>query len=126
MPKIKNVLLADGLQANLVSISQLGDSEIEVRFNQSMCQVLDDEGSCVMHGKRLSSNCYLLILNNAATKITNLLTKTEELILWHKKTGYMNLKNLIKISNNELLRGFPKSRENQNLCVENARLGSKS
>lgn len=86
LPKINNVLLGDGLLANLLSISQLCDSDLKVKFSHNAYIVFDDEGSCVMIRNRSSNNCYLLKPNAATTMVTCFLTKVEELMLWNKKT----------------------------------------
>ncbi|XP_024019486.1 uncharacterized protein LOC112091030 [Morus notabilis] len=56
LPKLKNVLLVEGLKANLISISQLCDQELFVSFSKNKCRVLDEEENCVMEGSRSSDN----------------------------------------------------------------------
>ncbi|XP_012841324.1 PREDICTED: uncharacterized protein LOC105961635 [Erythranthe guttata] len=61
LPKLKNVLLVEGLTSNLISISQLCDQDLEVRFNKFACRVLDKDENCVIQGTRSSDNCYILV-----------------------------------------------------------------
>ncbi|XP_012837630.1 PREDICTED: uncharacterized protein LOC105958166 [Erythranthe guttata] len=61
LPKLKNVLLVEGLTSNLISISQLCDQDLEVRFNKFACRVLDKDENCVIQGTRSSDNCYVLV-----------------------------------------------------------------
>ena len=59
-PRFKNVLHVDGLKANLVSISQICDLNLNINFNSEKCVVLDTNGKCVLDGFRSSDNCYTL------------------------------------------------------------------
>ena len=43
LPKLRDVLLIDGLKANLISISQLCDQDLFVRFINDICIVLDQD-----------------------------------------------------------------------------------
>ena len=40
-PNLNRVLFVDGLKANLISTSQIGDSELSVKFSQDMCEVFN-------------------------------------------------------------------------------------
>ncbi|CAM8895359.1 unnamed protein product [Rhodiola kirilowii] len=62
LPRLKEVLLVKGLQANLISISQLCDGEHHVQFTQDECVVLKKNDVPVLTGRRSSNNCYLLNL----------------------------------------------------------------
>lgn len=43
LPSLENVMLVEGLTANLISISQLCDKGLKVRFNKSKC-VISNQG----------------------------------------------------------------------------------
>lgn len=58
-PRLDDVLLMEGLTANLISISQLCDQGLIVTFNKSECLVIDEENSVLMKGERSKDNCYL-------------------------------------------------------------------
>ncbi|KAG9453436.1 hypothetical protein H6P81_006340 [Aristolochia fimbriata] len=60
LPKLKNVLLVNGLKANLLSISQLCDHNMHVRFTKEGCIVEDDEKQSTLEGTRTGDNCYKL------------------------------------------------------------------
>ncbi|CAM8981207.1 unnamed protein product [Rhodiola kirilowii] len=94
IPRLKEVLLVKGLQANLISISQLCDGEHQVQFTQDECVVLNKDDEPVLTGRRLSNNCYLLNLGRPNAEITCLLSKTEEMNLWHQRMGHVNLRTL--------------------------------
>ena len=73
-PKLKNVLLVEGLKANLISISQLLDHNLYVNFTKNMCSMVNSSNTCVMEGERSSNNCYLL--SCSATYYTTSLTNS--------------------------------------------------
>ena len=41
LPKLKDVLRVDGLKANLISISQLCDQDLFVKYTKDKCIVID-------------------------------------------------------------------------------------
>ncbi|CAM8932466.1 unnamed protein product [Rhodiola kirilowii] len=84
LPRLKEVLLVKGLQANLISISQLCDGEHHVQFSQDECVVLNQKNEPVLIGRRSSNNCYLLNLGKPNAETTCLLSRTEEMNLWHQ------------------------------------------
>ena len=59
-PRLKNVLLVEGLKANLISISQLCDQDLHVKFSKNKCLMFDKFENCVMEGSRSLDNCYML------------------------------------------------------------------
>ena len=61
LPNLTDVWLVEGMKANLISISQLCDHELFVRFNTKQCLVVDESDTCVIEGVRLTDNCYLFI-----------------------------------------------------------------
>ena len=63
MPKLKNVLLVDGLKVNLISISQPCDDNLFVQFTKGSCLVTNSSNSCIMKGKRSPDNCHLLTIS---------------------------------------------------------------
>ena len=54
---INNVWLADGLEHNLLSISQFRDNDYDVMFGKTNCTVINkDDKSIVFKGKRIKTN----------------------------------------------------------------------
>lgn len=51
--KLDNVLLVQGLWANILNISQLCDEGWKVNFNHNLCLVKDQANNCVMEGKKV-------------------------------------------------------------------------
>ncbi|XP_075507483.1 uncharacterized protein LOC142544308 [Primulina tabacum] len=79
LPMLHNVLHVEGLNSNLISISQLCDDNLHVRFNKNNCEVFNDANVCVMSGTRSADNCYFVgdSDNCRSAKVSNL-------DLWHQ------------------------------------------
>ncbi|CAM8929550.1 unnamed protein product [Rhodiola kirilowii] len=60
LPRLTEVSLVEGLQANLISISQLYDGNNQVQFTQDKCIVQNNHNQTVLTGRRASNNCYLV------------------------------------------------------------------
>ena len=58
MPILENAFLVNGLQVNLISISQLCDQNLFVKFFKDRCLVTKVH-TCVMEGKISSDSCYV-------------------------------------------------------------------
>ncbi|CAM8877341.1 unnamed protein product [Rhodiola kirilowii] len=108
LPILKEVFLVKGLQANRIIISQLCDGEHHVQFTHDECVVLNKNNELILTGRRSSNNCYLLNLGKPNSNTTCLLSKTEEMNLWHQRMGHVNLRTLQKIASDGLVRGIPK------------------
>ncbi|XP_058741396.1 uncharacterized protein LOC131613768 [Vicia villosa] len=59
VPNLHNVLLVQGLATNLISINQLFDEGMYVRFTKEECIVTNKENEEVMKGVIYENNCYL-------------------------------------------------------------------
>ena len=57
-PRLKDVLHVDGLKANLISISQMCDSNLHVNFTHDKCLVMDNDGNYFLEGSKSLENCY--------------------------------------------------------------------
>ncbi|XP_073120987.1 uncharacterized protein [Henckelia pumila] len=101
LPKLHNVLHVEGLNANLISISQLCDDDLYVKFDKKFMSVFDKSNSCALTGSRSSDNCYQLGEDFACK-----FTKVDDLNLWHQKLGHANFKALKKLSKYEAVRGM--------------------
>jgi hypothetical protein len=120
LPKLNDVLLVKGLTANLISISQLCDQGLKVNFTKSECLITNDKNTVIMKGARSKDNCYLWIPQETAhSSITNLLSKEDEVRLWHQKLGHLHLKGMKRIIAEDAIRGIPKlSIEEGSICGE--------
>jgi len=83
LPRLDNILLVKGLTANLISISQLCDQGMEVNFSKPECQIIDEREEVHMRGTRSKGNCYLWVPREETHLSTCLMSKEEEVKLWH-------------------------------------------
>jgi len=58
LPNLNNVLLVKGLTFNLITISQLCDQGMTVRFSKFECIVTDDKDEVLIRGIKTKNNCY--------------------------------------------------------------------
>ncbi|KAI5335384.1 hypothetical protein L3X38_025517 [Prunus dulcis] len=84
-PFLKNVMLVENLQANLISISQLCDDGSSVWFDKDQCYVADLQGKKVMSG--MSSKIIAIVF---------------------RRLGHINFRDLLKLSKHECVKGLPK------------------
>lgn len=114
LPHLDNVLLVQGLRANLISISQLCDQNQNFYFNKYQCSVLHNVNQIVMESTRSSDNCQILTYN-----VTCDMTNAEESKLWHQRLGHMNYRDMDKLIKLEVVRGMPKVKvDNDGVCDE--------
>ena len=118
-PDLDDVLLVKGLTANLISISQLCDQGMKVNFTKGECLVTNEEGKVTMKGTRSKDNCYLWVAPDKTNLSSCLITKEDEVNVWHMKLGHLNLKSMKKIITEEAVRGMPKLKiEEGKICGE--------
>ena len=58
IPNLENVLYVEGLNTNLISVSQLTNEYEDMWFNKKRCLVHNNKGSCVMGGIRSVDNFF--------------------------------------------------------------------
>ncbi|XP_073291044.1 uncharacterized protein [Primulina huaijiensis] len=102
LPKLHNVLHVEGLNLNLISISQLCDDNLLVKFDEHKCEVFDEANICIMTGTRSSDNCYQISEEPLCKHV-----QITELDLWHQKLGDANFKTLKNLSKYDAVRGMP-------------------
>ncbi|XP_048443096.1 uncharacterized protein LOC125478705 [Pyrus x bretschneideri] len=119
IPCLKDVMLVDGLKANLISISQIcDDDDAEVFFIKLKYSVNVDSGIDIFEGKRSKDNCYCVNANES--HVPSICNKAIDnvLDLWHKRLGHMNCKDMIKLSKKEYVRGLPMLVGELGICGE--------
>ncbi|XP_073036620.1 uncharacterized protein [Primulina eburnea] len=102
LPRLHNVLHVEGLNSNLISISQLCDDNLLVKFDKHNCEVFDESNVCIITGTRSSDNCYQIGEDLSCKHV-----QITELDLWHQKLGHANFKTLKNLSKYDAVRGMP-------------------
>ena len=91
-----------------------------VQFSQNLCKVFDLKENCVMIGLRTSDNCYVVCQNPSTSSSSSLVcgsSKIESIDLWHRWLGHLKYHDLMKVANNEVIKGIPKLGKPSNLIV---------
>ncbi|KAG9444874.1 hypothetical protein H6P81_016214 [Aristolochia fimbriata] len=102
LPRLQNVLLVQGLKANLISISQLCDENLQVHFTSEKCLVADHESNLVMEGVRTGDNCYKL-----TEKLLCYNASSDSADLWHRKLGHVHFRHIQKLIKHATVKGLP-------------------
>ncbi|GJU11637.1 putative ribonuclease H-like domain-containing protein [Tanacetum coccineum] len=109
------------------SVSQMCDKKNYVLFTDTECLVLSpnfklpDESQILLKIPR-KDNMYSFDIKNIVPKesLTCLVAKatSDESMLWHRRLGHINFKNINKLVKENLVKGLPKKRfENDQTCV---------
>ncbi|GKE96731.1 putative ribonuclease H-like domain-containing protein, partial [Tanacetum coccineum] len=108
----EDVYFVNELNFNLFSVSQMCDKNNYVLFTDTECLVLSlnfklpDESQILLKIPKESLTCLV-------AKATS-----DESMLWHRRLGHINFKNLNKLVKDNLVRGLPTKRfENDQTCV---------
>ncbi|GJU45941.1 putative ribonuclease H-like domain-containing protein, partial [Tanacetum coccineum] len=123
----EDVYFVKELQFNLFSVSQMCDKKNSVLFTDTACFVLSpdfklpDESQVLLKVPR-KNNMYSVDMKNIVPKesLTCLVAKAtlDESMLWHRRLGHINFKTINKLVNDNLVRGLPAKRfENDQTCV---------
>jgi len=78
-----------------------------------------------MRGRRSKDNCYLWVSQEESFISTCLLSKEEEIKLWHQRLGHLHLKGIKKALSSEAIRGLPDLKIVEAACVVNVKLANK-
>ncbi|XP_070022348.1 uncharacterized protein [Nicotiana sylvestris] len=104
---ITEVYLVDGLNYNLLSISQLCNSGYEVKFKKTGCSVEDETGKTILPCKRYG-NVYILDGFENIDGHICLTSISDDPWLWHRKLGHASMHLIEKLSKHELVIVLPK------------------
>ncbi|GJU08943.1 putative ribonuclease H-like domain-containing protein [Tanacetum coccineum] len=123
----EDVYFVNELKFNLFIVSQICDKKNYVLFTDTKCLVLSpnfklpDENQILLKIPR-KDNMYSFDMKNIVPKesLTCLVAKAtlDESMLWHRRLGHINFKNINKLVKDNLVRGLPtKHFENNQTCV---------
>ena len=104
---IDDVYYVNGLQHNLLSISQMCDKGNKVVFTAGECRVINSTTEeLVLLGKR-HKNVYTTEIISSENLLTCLSALTENSARWHKRLGHISLSTINKLISKDLVRGLP-------------------
>ncbi|GJU94406.1 putative ribonuclease H-like domain-containing protein [Tanacetum coccineum] len=123
----KDVYIVNELKFNLFSVSQMCNKKNHVFFTDTECLVLSpnfklpNESQILLKIHR-KDNMYSFDMKNIVSKetLTCLIAKatSDESVLWNRRLGHINFKNINKLVKDNLIRGLPTKRfENDQTCV---------
>ncbi|GJY70407.1 putative ribonuclease H-like domain-containing protein [Tanacetum coccineum] len=112
----EKVSYVEELKFNLLSVSQICDKKHNILFTDKECLILSpkfkfvDEDLVILRAPR-KNDVYSLDLKNIIPSggITCLVAKAtkDEAVLWHRRLGHVNFKNINKLVKGNLVRGLP-------------------
>ncbi|GJZ81599.1 putative ribonuclease H-like domain-containing protein [Tanacetum coccineum] len=122
----EDVYFVNELKFNFFSVSQMCDKK-NILFTDTECLVLSpnfklpDETQILLKIPR-KDNMYSFYMKNIVPKesLTCLVAEAtlDESMLWHKRLGHINFKNINKLVKDNLVRGLPTKRfENDQTCI---------
>jgi len=102
------VWLVDGLEHNLLNISQFCDNGYDVMFEKTNCTIINkDNKSIVFKGKKVE-NVYKINFSEVVDqKVICLLSVNDKKWVWHRRLRHANLRLISKLSKLKLVKGLP-------------------
>ena len=88
---------------NLVSIGQIVDQGMEVRFTHLGC-FIEEEGRVIAQGRRNRR----MFIHDSIDGGTAMFTKGQKADLWHKRIGHVNYQRLQDLQLKQVVFGLPK------------------
>jgi len=112
------VYLVDGLQHNLLSVSQLCDKGNHVGFTSNQCLITNiKSGEVVLRGKQHNNVYKTCVLELPQNHLTCLSVLDDDIMLWHKRLGHASLSLLNKLVSKGLVVGLPSIKyKNDKVC----------
>ena len=86
----------------------------KVEFENKIAKIYDASGKLISKGDQTRSNLFYLDIEDD----TYLITKFDDIWIWHKRLCHVNLYNLISISNMKRVRGLPKLKKPDNVICK--------
>src|SRR5213078_5317521 len=120
---LSDVALVDSLHFNLLSVSQLLEDGLEVRFKKGFSRILDRQGELVCRISpfdRVFRADFSKSFGSARCLVAN---PSSELWKWHRRLGHLSFDLLTRLSSLDLIRGLPKLKFEKNLVCSPCRHG---
>ncbi|VFQ93676.1 unnamed protein product [Cuscuta campestris] len=106
---IQTVSYVEGLNYNLLSISQFCDKGYSLEFCKDMASLKNISTNEVILTRKRIRNIYEVIWNDVKEACVISKGDTNLLWLWHKRLSHLNFKTLNKLSKEGLVEGLPKA-----------------
>jgi hypothetical protein len=104
---LNDVALVDRLRYNMLSISQLCDTDLSVLFRKSDSHILDSSGKRVYGISRIR-NVFQADFSSAQSSLRCLISQSSsELWKWHRRLGHLSFDFLCRLNGLGLFRGLP-------------------
>nr|GFA83987.1 retrovirus-related Pol polyprotein from transposon TNT 1-94 [Tanacetum cinerariifolium] len=107
---IKRVYYVEGLNHNLISVSQFCDADLEVAFRKSTCYIRDLKGNNLLTGSRGTDLYSIKLQDTNSPNLICLMAKatSSQAWLWHHRLSHLNFNTINLLSKNDILVGLPK------------------
>lgn len=96
--QVRDVLYIPKLAANLLSVSAMVKNGCKVNFRKDGCDIYNREGTPLFTAT-LINNLYLLNTHREAHANLTSVDHLNNIVLWHKRMGNLNLSDVVKLSN---------------------------
>jgi hypothetical protein len=112
---LNDVALVDRLRYNLLSVSQLVDTDLSVLFHKSDSHILDSSGKRACDISHIG-NVFQVDFSFAQSSLRCLISQSSfKLWKWHRRLGHLSFDLLCRLSGLGLLRGLPLLKFESNL-----------
>ena len=103
------ILYVPELSYNLLSISKATSHGKTIRFDKSICEILDEDNEVVGLATKLESLYYLSCEIGDLQKIVNAVKHQSRIKVWHHSYGHLKVSSLRKLANDQLVKGLSSS-----------------
>jgi hypothetical protein len=121
--KVNDVALVDMLRYNMLSVSQLYDTDLSVFFYRSDSHVLDSSGKHICGISRIENVFQADFSSTQSFLRCLILQSSSELWKWHRRLGHLSFNLLCRLSVLALLQGLPLLKFESNLVCAPCRHG---
>ena len=114
--RTRDVLYVPKLSYNLLSVSRAADAGKMTKFNESSCQILDDNMKPIAVAMKVGRLYYLECGTNCQqiNTVENQSWESKEQV-WHRRFGHLEVRNLKKLAKDRLVDGFDYD-ESKEIC----------
>ncbi|XP_050915629.1 uncharacterized protein LOC127130704 [Lathyrus oleraceus] len=115
--RIKDVLYIPGIKCNLLSIVQLLERGYKIRLEDKILRVLDSNGVLILKAPMAANRTFKAELKVMDHRCLATVASRDEW-LWHYRLGHLNLRDLRKLQQSEMVTGLPHISIPTELCEE--------